>query len=121
MQVLERPFRKGISSKERSDLVAASSTLDASSTISSSQAFTGIEYKLLKGVIISYKSTNEQGSKCGLVKVAAVKKCPSRAGVKLFSLFKSHRLKMSAFQLTVVPKVAGFPCASQILNLGTKA
>lgn len=107
MPVLERLFRKGVSTKERSDLVAAPSTLDASGTISSLQAFTDIEYKLLKRVIISYKSTNEQGSKCGLVKVAAVKKCPSRhkrAGVKLFSLFKSHRLwcpKEQAFHVPV--------------------
>lgn len=77
MQVLERLFRKGVGSKECSDLVAAISTLDAPGTIISLQAFTDTEYKLLKGVI-SYKSTNEQGSKCGLVKVAAVKKCPSR-------------------------------------------
>lgn len=59
-------------------VVAASSILDASGAISSLKAFTDIECKCLKRVIISSKSANEQGSKCGLVKVAAVKKCPSR-------------------------------------------
>lgn len=87
MQVLQRPFSKAVSSKEHSVLVAGLSTLDASGAISILKAFTDTECKLLKRVIISNKSTNEQGSTCGLVKVAAVKKCPSRhkrAGLKLF-------------------------------------
>lgn len=48
MQVLERPFRKDVGSKENSDLGAALSTLDASGTIISLQAFTDTEYKLVK-------------------------------------------------------------------------
>lgn len=48
VQVLERSFSKDVHSKDRSDLVAAPSTLDSSNTISSLQAFTDTEYKLLK-------------------------------------------------------------------------
>lgn len=91
MQVLERPFRKDVSSKEHSVLVAGLSTLDASGTVGNLQAFTDTERKLLKRVIISNKSTNGQGCTCGLVKVAAVKKCPSRhkrAGLKCFFIHK---------------------------------
>lgn len=40
VQVLERPFRKDISSRKCSDLVAAPFILDASGTVSSLQAFT---------------------------------------------------------------------------------
>lgn len=58
VQGLERPFRKDVSSKERFDLVAAPSILDAPCTISSLQAFTDTVYKLLKRVIPN-KSTNK--------------------------------------------------------------
>lgn len=40
VQVLERPFRKDVSSKKCSDLVAVPFILDASGTVSSLQAFT---------------------------------------------------------------------------------
>lgn len=58
VQGLERPFRKDVSSKERFDLVAAPSILDAPCTISSLQAFTDTVYKLIKRVI-PHKSTNK--------------------------------------------------------------
>lgn len=69
VQVLERPFRKDISSKKCSDLLAAPFTMHL---VQSADCRLSLVIQIAR-VIISNKSPNEQGSKYGFVKVAAVK------------------------------------------------
>lgn len=94
MQVLERSFRKD------EGVLWPTSCSICSWCIWYNQQLAGFYWFWIQIAKTSFYilSTNERGSKCGLVKVAAVKKVSIQIQMKrseAFSLFTSHRLKMS--------------------------
>lgn len=121
MQILEKPFRKDISTKKCSDLVAAPFIPDASGTVSSLQAFT--HNTNCSRVIISNKSSNKQGSKYGFVKVAAVKVSihTQLSRTEAFSLFTSHRIKMHVPIAHCGTQSSGFSLCKSDTEPGDKA